>query len=84
MNYNYIGSIKGASLVVKKRQRKRGRSKNVYYLGMAYEIYDKHADEITRTLTGFGGMSDGTRNNFMFTKRPADEKAWAWFLLKFA
>ena len=37
MNYNYIGSIKGASLVVKKRQRKRGRSKNVYYLGMVPE-----------------------------------------------
>lgn len=84
MSYNYLGSIGGVgSLVVKKRQRPKGGSKNVYYLGMNRDFYNLHAQEITRTLKGYGGETNGSPNNFLFTKRPAALKAWTWFVLRF-
>lgn len=85
MSYNYIGSVGGlGSLIVKKRQRPKGGSKNVYYLGMKRRFYDEHAQEITRALTQYGGVSDRSPNNYVFTKRPAALKAWTWFVLKYA
>lgn len=85
MSHTYLGSIGGiGSLVVKKRQRPKGGSKNVFHLGMNRDFYERNADEIRRAITGFGGITERTPNNFLFTKRPAAEKAWAWFVLRFS
>ncbi len=85
MSYNYIGSVGGlGSLIAKKRQRPKGGSKNVYHLGMNRDFYERNSEEIKRTLTGFGGIAEYGPNNFIFTKRPAAEKAWAWFMLRFS
>lgn len=85
MSYTYIGSIGGlGSLVIKKRQRPKGGSKNVYHLGMNPDFYQKNSEEINRTLAGFGAIVYARPNNFLFTKRPAAEKAWAWFVLRFS
>lgn len=80
---NYIGVIPGkGSLVKQKRQRKKGGSKNVYLIGMDLSIVNA---ELVDMLTKFGGEKYMNRPNaYLFTKRPAAEKAWAWFVLRYA
>lgn len=80
---NYIGVIPGkGSLVKQKRQRKKGGSKNVYLIGMDLSIVNA---ELVDMLTKFGGERYRSRPNaYLFTKRPAAEKAWAWFVLRYS
>jgi hypothetical protein len=78
-----IGAIPGkGSLVTQKRQRKTGGSKNVYILGMSPAIYNSDGLNIKATMESMGGEALGQRNAFVFTKRPAAEKAWAYFVLR--
>lgn len=85
MSFDYVGSIPAGSLVRKKWQRPTGGCKNVYHLGMQRSFYDQHAQEIHRTLVGFGGEpTPGYPNNVTFRKKPQALKAWTWFVMRFS
>lgn len=84
MSQKYIGLLPFAQLSAKKRQRPKGGSKNVYYFGVQRGFYNTDPDVITSMLRNFGGISAGTPNNYIFTKRTNAEKAWAWFLLRYS
>lgn len=78
---NYLSVIPGkGSLVKQKRQRKKGGSKNVYIIGMHPDIVNS---DIVAVMAEFGGEKYRDRNNaYLFTKRPAAEKAWVYFSLR--
>ena len=82
---NYIGWLPGTGyLIRRKKQRKKGRSKNVYFLGMSHEIYHSDKDFIDKIALSFGGVPDSNFYSFEFAKRANAEKAWVQFVLKFS
>ena len=82
---NYIGWLPGTGyLIRRKKQRKKGRSKNVYFLGMSHEIYHSNKDFIDKIGLSFGGVPDSNSYSFEFAKRVNAEKAWVHFVLKFS
>lgn len=85
MSYTTLGAIPNkGSLISQKQQRKKGGSKNVYILGMSPDVYRGNANEIKNVIEQMGGERYERDNAYLFRKKPAAEKAWTWFVLRWS
>lgn len=73
-----------ASFHSKKRQRKSGGSKNVYIIGFSSTIIEPIREQVESVFKSLGAEPSAVYhyNEFIFTKRPDAEKAWAWVTLR--
>jgi len=81
-----LGRLDGKGVLIKKKeQRKKGRAKNVYIISLASNIARLHYQEISETFVKLGGKRyDHRMDSFVFTKIPVAEKAWIWYMLRWA
>jgi len=81
-----LGRLEGKGVLLrKKEQPKKGRAKNVYIISIAPALFRQHRREIIEGLVKLGGKQYRFRDDsFVFTKIPVAEKAWIWYMLRWA